>query len=239
MIAKLFAQDKPIQGIVFDKDTKQRITRVYIFNTRASKGFYNNIKGEFRTTAQKGDVLVAALQGYAVDTAGVGASNTIIFYLKRTSIYLREVTVTDTIKSPKKILQENKTAYKDAYVKGNKGDMLNIGQGGVGLSITSIYNLLSRQGRNARRLQEIIAQDYRESLIDYKYSKSLVNSATNLTGEPLIDFMQQFRPSYYFILEANDYELISFIKSSYQKYKRNPEARRLPPLPPLTVDTLK
>jgi len=239
MIAKLFAQDKPIQGIVFDKDTKQRITRVYIFNTRASKGFYNNIKGEFRTTAQKGDVLVAALQGYAVDTAGVGASNTIIFYLKRTSIYLREVIVTDTIKSPKKKLQENKTAYKDAYVKGNTGDMLNIGQGGVGLSITSIYNLLSRQGRNARRLQEIIAQDYRESLIDYKYSKSLVNSATNLTGEPLIDFMQQFRPSYYFILEANDYELISFIKSSYQKYKRNPEARRLPPLPPLTVDTLK
>ena len=239
MVAKLSAQDKPIQGIVFDKDTKQRITRVYIFNTRASKGFYNNIKGEFRTTAQKGDVLVAALQGYAVDTASVGASNTIIFYLKRTSIYLREVTVTDTIKSPKKKLQENKTAYKDAYVKGNTGDMLNIGQGGVGLSITSIYNLLSRQGRNARRLQEIIAQDYRESLIDYKYSKSLVNSATNLTGEPLIDFMQQFRPSYYFILEANDYELISFIKSSYQKYKRNPEARRLPPLPPLTVDTLK
>ncbi|MDB5121375.1 MAG: hypothetical protein JWN56_2593 [Sphingobacteriales bacterium] len=230
--AKLFAQDKPVQGIVFDKDSKQRITRVYIYNTRTSKGFYNNIKGEFKTNAQHGDVLVAALQGYAVDTASVGTSNTIIFYLKRTSIYLREVTVRDTVESPNEKLAENKTAYKDAYTKGDTGDMLHLGPGGVGLSITSIYNLLSRQGRNARHLQEIIEQDYKESIIDYRYSKSLVNSATNLTAERLTDFMQQYRPSYYFILEANDYQLISFIKSSYQKYMQNPKAHRLPPLKP-------
>ncbi|MBC7694952.1 MAG: hypothetical protein H7141_05825 [Burkholderiales bacterium] len=236
---KLFAQDKPIQGIVFDKDSKQRITRVYIFNTRTSKGLYNNIKGEFKNTAQKGDVLVAALQGYAVDTASVGASNTIIFYLKRMSIMLREVTVTDTTKTPKEKLTENKKAYKDIYVKGNTGDMLHIGQGGVGLSITSIYNLLSKQGRNARRLQEIIEQDYKESLIDYKYSKNLANSVTGLTGDRLTDFVQQYRPSYYFIIQANDYELINFIKSNFERYIRNPGARRLPPLPHLTIDTLK
>ncbi|MDB5013833.1 MAG: hypothetical protein JWQ25_2035 [Daejeonella sp.] len=224
---------------MFDKDSKQRITRVYIYNTRTGKGLYNNIKGEFKTNAKQGDILVAALQGYAVDTLSVGTSNTLIFYLKRTSIYLREVTVSDTVKSPKDKLADNQAAYKDAYTKGDTGDMLHLGTGGVGLSINSLYNLLSRQGRNARHLQEIIEQDYKESLIDYRYSKSLVNSVTGLTGGKLTDFVQQYRPSYYFILQANDYQLISFIKSNYQKYSQNPEAHRLPPLPSLTIDTLK
>lgn len=237
--ARLFAQDKPIQGIVFDKDSKQRITRVYIYNTRIGKGLYNNIKGEFKTNAKQGDILVAALPGYAVDTLSVGASNTLIFYLKRTTIYLREVTVRDTVRSPKEKLADNQKAYKDAYTKGNTGDMLHLGSGGVGLSITSLYNLLSRQGRNARHLQEIIEQDYKESLIDYRYSKGLVYSVTGLNGERLTDFVQQYRPPYFFILEATDYQLISFIKESYQKYSANPEAHRLPPLPPLTIDTLK
>jgi hypothetical protein len=42
--------------------------------------------------------------------------------------------------------------------------------------------------------------------------------------------MQQYRPSYYFILEANDYSLLEYIKESYHKYLRNPAAHRLPPL---------
>jgi hypothetical protein len=231
-MCELFAQEKPVQGIAFDRDSKQRITRVYIYNTRTGKGFYNNSKGEFFTNAAKGDILVAALQGYAVDTASVSSMNTVIFYLKRTSIYLDEVIVRDTVKSPKDKLEENKSLYRDAYIKGDTDDMLNLGPRGVGLSITSIYNLLSREGRNARHLQRIIEQDYKDAIIDYRFSKSLINSVTGLKGEPLKDFIQSFRPSYYFILEANEYELISYVKSTYQTYLRNPAAYRLPPLNP-------
>lgn len=228
--SNLFAQEKPIQGIVFDKDSKQRLTRVYIYNTRLNKGFYNNGKGEFYTSAKEGDILVAALQGYGVDTASVGAQNTILFYLKRTSIMLPQVTVTDTVTTPKSKLKENQQEYKDAYIKGNTKDMLNIGSTGAGLNITSLYNLLSKQGKNARQLQRIIERDYREAIIEYRYTHSLVSTVTGLTGVKLDDFMQQYRPTYYFVLESNDYEMISFIKSSYQQYTRNPAALRLPPL---------
>lgn len=231
-MAELFAQEKPVQGIAFDRDSKQRVTRVYIYNTRTGKGFYNNSKGEFFTTAAPGDILVAALQGYAVDTTSVTTSNTLIFYLKRTSIYLKEVIVRDTVKSPKDKLLENKTLYKDAYIRGNTDDMLHLGPGGVGLSITSIYNLLSRQGRNARHLQQIIEQDYKDAIIDYRFSKILVNSVTGLKGEPLKDFIQNFRPSYNFVLEANEYDLVSYVKSTYQTYLLNPAEYRLPSLNP-------
>jgi hypothetical protein len=95
----LFAQDKTVQGIVFDMNSKQRLTRVYIYNTRTGDGFYNTTKGEFKTIAREGDVLVAALQGYGVDTIGIHSENTILFYLKRNSILLQEVVVRDSVKN--------------------------------------------------------------------------------------------------------------------------------------------
>lgn len=233
---KLFAQEKTVQGIVFDRDSKQRLTRVYIYNTTTGKGFYNNSKGEFSTTARSGDLMVAALQGYNVDTIRVGEQNTVLFYLKNNSILLREVKITDSLKSPKGQLAETKKEYKDAYTKGTVKDVFtqggSSGNGGAGLSINALYNLLSREGRNARQLQRIIERDYHEAMIDYRYNYNLVNSVTGLQGEKLQDFIQQYRPSYNFVIEANDYELIKFIRQSYETYQKNPSAFRLPPLKP-------
>lgn len=233
---KLFAQEKQVQGLVFDKDTKQRLTRVYIYNVGTNQGVFNNTKGEFYINASKGDTLVAALEDYSVDTATVKNGNTIIFYLKRLSIRLKQVTIHDSAKSPDRQLKEKKEEYSGAYRKGNPGDLITTGGanglGGAGLSIDAIYNLLSREGRNARYLQEIIERDYRESIIDYRYTPKLVSSATGLQDEALKDFMQQYRPSYFFILQANDYSLIRFIQESYKAYLIDPSARRLPPLKP-------
>lgn len=231
---KLLAQEKTVQGIVFDQDSKQRLSRVYIYNTNTSKGFYNNSKGEFTTTASQGDVLLAALQGYRADTISVGSQNTLIFYLKRTSIQLREVRILDTLKNPKDKLKETQKEYKDAYSKGDVKDAFTSGggngAGGAGLSITTLYNLLSKEGRNARQLQKIIERDYNEAMINYRFNPLLVSEVTGLKGDKLTDFMQQYRPGYNFVIEANDYQLIAFIKTSYQKYLQNPAAYRLPPL---------
>ena len=113
-------------------------------------------------------------------------------------------------------------------------DLLQVGganqQGGAGLGIDAIYSLLSKEGKNARYLQKIIERDYREMIINYRYTASLVKNVTGLEGESLADFMQQYRPSYFFVLEASDYALIDFIKSSYKEYQKDPAARRLPPL---------
>lgn len=230
----LTAQEKPVQGIVFDRDSKQRLNRVYIYNTNTSKGFYNNTKGEFTTNASPGDVLVAALQGYIVDTVTVKAENTVLFYLKRNSIQLREVRIQDSLKNPKEQLKDTKEEYKGAYTKGTVKDVLSVGgnngQGGAGLNINAIYNLLSKEGKNARQLQRIIERDYHEAMIAYRYNTSLVSDVTGLKGEKLLDFMQQYRPSYNFVIDANDYQMIGYIKNSYQRYLQNPAAFRLQPL---------
>ncbi len=228
------AQEKTIQGIVFDMDSKQRLTRVYIFNTRSGEGFYNTTKGEFKTNVKEGDVLVAALQGYGVDTVSIRSENTILFYLKRSSILLKEVVVKDSLNSPKNELKAKIEEYNNAYSKGNVGNLISVGgnNGGVGagLGIDALYRLLSRQGRNARQLQKIIERDYRDAIIEYRFTQTLIKRVTGLSGAKLLDFKQQYKPGYYFILEANDYNLIEYIKKSYNSYLQDPTAFRLQPL---------
>lgn len=230
----LHAQDKLVQGIVFDMNSKQRLTRVYIYNTRTGEGFYNTTKGEFKTSARAGDVLVAALQGYGVDTIGVHAANTVLFYLKRNSILLQEVVVKDSTLSPADELRAKQEEYNVAYTKGDVNNVLTTGGsnggGGVGLSINALYTLLSREGRNARLLQKIIERDYRDAMIDYRFTKTLINRVTGLSGDELVDFKQQYKPGYYFIIQANDYDLIEYIRKSYTSYLENPATYRLEPL---------
>jgi hypothetical protein len=232
-VFRAFGQDQQVQGIVFDKDTKQRLAKVYLYNTRTHQGFYNNLKGEFTTTGRKGDTLVLAVENYLVDTVTVKSQQTLIVYLKRTSILLKEVKITDSARTPKAILEQNQKDYKSIYRIGNNKDLLTLGGAngiGAGLSIDALYSLFSKEGKNARFLQKIIERDYREAMIDYRFTKTLVNQATGLQGDKLDDFMGQFRPSYYFILEASDYALISYIREGYQQYLKNPRTNRLPVL---------
>ncbi|MFC3195996.1 hypothetical protein ACFOET_00085 [Parapedobacter deserti] len=219
-----------IEGIVFDKHTKQRVSQVYIYNTANDDGGYNNTRGEFSIKATPGDILIAAAKGYYPDTLVVSDKKVVLFNMERSTIWLDEVSVVAR-RSPEERLEENRREYSTAYSKGDAGSIFSVGPTGAGLSIDALYKLISREGRNSRRLQEIIEHDYRESVIDYRFTPELVSSATGLTGATLADFMRQYRPSYYFVMSANDYNLTFYIRSSLAQYRQNPAARRLPPLP--------
>ncbi len=224
-----FAQTA-VQGIVFDKHTKQRISQVYVYNTANDQGGYNNTRGEFDIHASPGDILIAAAKGYHPDTLIVSDKKVVLFHMERSTIWLDEVSVIAR-RSPEEQLLKNKREYSTAYSKGESGSIFSVGPTGAGLSIDALYKLISREGKNARRLQEIIERDYRESVIDYRFTPELVSGVTGLKGATLADFMRQYRPSYFFVLSANDYNLAFYIRSSFAQYRQNPEARRLPPFP--------
>lgn len=95
------------------------------------------------------------------------------------------------------------------------------------MSINALYSLISREGKNARYLQEIIERDYRDAIIDFRFSAYLVKTLTGLENDKLADFMFYYRPSYYFILNSNDYALGIYVKNSFEEYKRNPELRKV------------
>ncbi len=234
----LYAQTKPVQGIVIDKESKQRLAKVYIYNIRTGDGLYNNTKGEFSTFAIPGDTLVAALSGYGVDTMVFKGQPAAYFQLKSLGIRLRDVIIQQRKISPQQQYEKTIKEYRYATLRGSSKDLLNIGNGGVGLGIDAIYNLLSKQGRNARHLQQILEKDYREDLIDYRFSENLVKQVLGIKDTELVDFMQQYRPTYQFVLDATDYSFNMFIRNAYKSYRLNPKALQLPPLPKLTIEKL-
>lgn len=232
---KLSAQTGSVQGFVIDKDSKLRLAKVYIYNSKKDEGIYNTSKGEFRINAVPGDTLFAVLQGYAVDTVVLKGTQAIYFQLKSLGINLQEVSITGKKLTPQEQYQQRLKEYKYKLDRGSSKDILSVGSGGAGLGIDAIYNLLSREGKNARHLQKILERDYKESIIDYRFRPDYVKSILQLSDTETIDFMEQYRPTYDFVLTATDYAFVVFLRNSYASYKRNPAAFRLQPLPKVIV----
>lgn len=226
---------KNVEGIVSDLNTKQRIARVVIKNIRTNLSVFNNSKGEFSIFASQGDTLIASSKEYFADTVVVGHSAVVLFHLKRESIYIGEVAVYAK-KDPDEILKSTRSEYEKAYRLSDPGDLFSVGQNGAGLSINSIYSLFSREAKNAKRLKKVIENDYKENVIDYKFSDELVSKTTGLTGEELAKFRRAFRPSYFFIVAASQYDLANYIKDSYRKYARNPSRYLIPSLPTINYN---
>jgi len=232
---KLSAQTGTVQGFVIDKDSKLRLAKVYIYNSKTDDGIYNTPKGEFKINAAPGDTLFAVLQGYAVDTVILKNTKSIFFQLKSLGINLQEVSITGKKLTPQEQYQQRLKEYKYKLDRGSAKDWLSVGQSGAGLGIDAIYNLLSREGKNARHLQKILERDYKESIIDYRFRPDYVKTILQLSDAETIDFMEQYRPTYEFVLTATDYAFAVFLRNSYASYKRNPAAFRLQPLPKIDV----
>ncbi len=224
-----------VGGIVFDRDTRFRINRVIITNLNTQESVFNNNKGEFFIKASIGDVLTSKLQGYKSDTLKFTGQTSLIIYLKRLSIPLPEVIFKDSVLSAKAKYEETKKSFNKAVRLGNNKDLISIGPAGAGLSIESIWSSFSREGKNARKLIEIMERDYQNSLIDQIFNKELVRKVTGLKGDKLLMFMINYRPSYAFAIKAKDYDLISYIKIAFMRFQMNPNLQDISDLRPIEI----
>ncbi len=233
VFGKVCAQEKQIQGIVFDQSTKERIARVFVSNIRSNASIYNNLKGEFTVTVRLNDLLVFTKTGYFNDTVRITSLQTLPVYLKRSSIVLREVTIKDSALSAEKQRDASKKEFSQVYGALANKDLLTVGSNGAGIGIDALYNMLSRRGRNATKLRGIIDRDYRAKVVDARFNQFIVGTVTGLKGEQLVNFMYRYRPDYNMVVLLNDYDFISYIKSCYNRFKRNPSAYFLQPLTPV------
>lgn len=222
-----------MDGIVIDNYTKEKIAKVNIVNIRTQQSVYNTLKADFKINVQVGDQLIVNKIGYFSDTISVQNYGSLLVYLKPTSRLLREVMIRDSVLSPQKRYMAIKKEYSKAYGSDAYRDVLSVSPGsGAGISIDALWNMLSRSGRNAQKLQNQIERDYRESLIDSRFNKTLVGRVTGLSDPQLTDFMFKYRPGYYQVMTANDYDFIASIKANLKRFRRNPKAFTLAPLPP-------
>lgn len=218
-----------VEGIVLDIDTKQRVARVLIVNKTTGESSFNNNKGEFAINLNNGDVVVASKENYISDTLVYHGAKALVISLKKQAIEIAPITIIGR-KSPEDILAQRREEYSKAYRLADPGDFVSVGQNGAGLSIDAVYNYFSREGKNARRLTKYFQNEYQENFIDVVFTRELVKSETGLEGEALENFMIRYRPSYDFVLRADKYDMVKYIKSKYQYFKYIPYISPLPDL---------
>lgn len=221
--ATVLAQAKRVDGIVFDKETKERIALVNVKNITTGSSVYNNLKGEFSIEANDRDILIFSKQYYYSDTIKVLNHDSQAVYLKPSSIQLKQVDIRDSMVTPEQKLAATKRDYTKIYGVLSDKDLLSVSPGsGAGISIDALYNMFSREGRNAQHLRDEIQADYYQNVIDYRFNRSLVNRITGLKDGQLTSFMQRYRPGYWFVVNASDYDFDTYIKNNYKRFLRRP-----------------
>jgi tryptophan 2,3-dioxygenase len=227
-----FAQDKPVEGIVFDKTTKARIASINVHDLNNHVTVYNNLKGEFKIKADVGDRLVFTRQDYHPDTIKVINKDALAIYMTHVAIQLKEVTVHDSALTPDQQLARTKEEYAKIYSPSLNPDWFNNSEyGGAGISIDAIWDAVSREGRNAANLRELIERDYEQHVIDYRFNRTFVERVTGLKDGRLTSFMLRYRPGYFTVRTMTDYEFITMIRANLRRFLHY---RRVYAMPPLT-----
>lgn len=235
-ILPLFLQGQiQLEGIVYDEESKDRLGRVQIYNPRTHQRIFNNAKGEFRLEVEPTDTLVFIKDGFLADTLAVPHNQILVLSMLRDFRYIETVKV-NARRSPIEIYEESKRVYRDAYNLADPGSLISVGPTGAGLSINAIYNLLSKEGRNARRFTAYMQQVYEDNVVDSIFTPDLVYNLLGLEGDQLQNFMIRYRPSYAFATRASHYQLTQYIKSKYNMFKILPDLRPLPELPKVDFD---
>jgi hypothetical protein len=238
LVFRSYAQDKPapptdgqIEGIIYDKDTKDRVARTNIINTTTGKSYYDNLKGEFKIDAKPGDKLLFLREDYFSDTLIVKSTASLAVSLRRVAIPLKEVTIRDSLATPLQRLYATRKEFSKAYGSNAYDNILGTSPGGgAGISIDALWNSFSREGRNAKHLQGLIQGDYQQNVIDFRFNRSYVGKITKLKDQELTDFMIKYRPGYYTVTTYSEYEFITYIRNNLRRFLRNKKIYTLPPL---------
>lgn len=87
------------------------------------------------------------------------------------------------------------------------------------VNINQLYHALSiKKNKKKSRFKKQLINYEHDEFVSYKYSREIVNKLTNLNGDTLSLFMEQYHPTYDFMKDATDYDLYEFIKKSYNDY---------------------
>lgn len=171
-------------------------------------------------------LIIAALPvlGQSADTVTISRPDT--------GILLNSVTITGRSGSTRfrelKQLQVEVNKKNGIYYHGRPPIVLLNPFGGK--PITFFYELLSRGGKRARRMQRNLEIEFRQSQIDQVFNASFVTSLVPLSGDELESFLWFYRPDYETASKWTSYDRDTYIRSSYIDF-RNLDS--IPPIPRL------
>jgi len=103
----------------------------------------------------------------------------------------------------------------------NISSLTTIGPTGAGIDINELIRVFQfRKNRNMEKFQNRLEEQERDKFVEHRFNKALVRRLTQLDGEALDSFMLIYRPTFEFTAASSDYDFQTYIKVSFEKFRR-------------------
>ena len=235
----LAAQERVINGVVFDNRNSYRISNATVTNTSNNSSVKTNELGLFEIRANVSDTLSILKTGYTEYFFSVNIEKELLIRLQPI-INLSEVTIKGQTK--KQELDEIKREFKKKSYFAGKPPILAY----VFHPITALYEAFGKTPAMARRFNSYYTLELKESEINRRFNSTLVKELTHFEFKDLTNFMEIYRPQYELLASWGDYELINYINNSAIIFVKNGKPAstikslpKLPPAPDLSEKNIK
>ncbi len=216
-----------LSGMVADQDSRTGLPFVSIVNKRTMSGTLSNESGRFYIEGIPGDTLEFSMLSYAPRLVILPMlSSTQDVYLQKRMFELQGVNVRG------KNYAKDSAALRDEYGRYfnyHKPGAMDVLKTLPANPITALsYLVPSKTRKRKEQFHEQLLYWEKEKFIDYRYSPELVGKMTKLQSPELDSFMYKYRPGYQFLNSASEYDLLLYIKQSFETYQKQKAERKEP-----------
>ncbi|GJM61603.1 MULTISPECIES: carboxypeptidase-like regulatory domain-containing protein [Persicobacter] len=224
-----------VRGIILNDSTRAPIPFTQIVRKGSIRGITANEDGAFAVKIYPEDTLIFSALGFAYgeycfkDTTDLTLPNVIL--LKETAIQLKNVDVFAIGEDHPLRKKELKPYYIPGLGQNPDGtypeprDLTGFekAMGAIGSPITSIYNAVSRRGKEIRKMEKILAEEaqinYYAAIYQKKLNNQVVSSLLNISEREAAAFLEFYEPDFMFVVFADRNQLTLDIMEFWERYQ--------------------
>jgi len=223
---------KTFEGRIVSLDSAVVVPYANVINRTQHLGTVASSVGYFSLIADPGDEIVISSIGYKeehITLTDALLSELQVIYMTEEIYPLDEVRVFrfNNYRSFKRDFMRDVPAIDTTYFNVPpplEGYSVNRPAWGAGFTlgspITSLYNILSREGRSVQKYMAILNGTDENVMIAQKFNGVVVRSLTGLQGESLLLFITYCNFSRDFLLYASQQEIRRAVLDRYEQFKR-------------------
>lgn len=209
------------RGTITDADSKQPIQGATITNTASKMFVLTDERGQFNIEGNPGDKVTFYCPGYRTETHVIipGLEGIRLnFALRRASRELQEVVIKQKYKTQYQIDSAERQAEHSRTLARKKSNLAS--------PVSFLAERTSRRQKAIFRFQKDFARLEEEQFTDSRYTPELVSALTNLSGDTLAYFMNNYRISYDYARTATPLELKMWVMYNYKDFVRQTDSLR-------------
>ncbi|MCO4291846.1 carboxypeptidase-like regulatory domain-containing protein [Solitalea sp. MAHUQ-68] len=211
-----------LSGKIYDREKAKPMEFVQVYNKTIDYQLSSDREGNYKVYVKMGDTILFSALGY--ETQKIIIDKSLNFLNKNIYMQTRTLSLPEVMVSGKKSYKADSAEVREDYAR-----VFNYKDKSTGNLIgTAIFHPLSfieylysgKKRQGLRSFQSRIVDYEHEKFIDNYYNPVLIKKIVKIDSDAEMEaFMKFSRPEYEFIKSANQYDIYTYISTSYKKFK--------------------